>query len=90
VTTFEFRITDVFDIQGRRGLLVVGTVLHGLARPTTVIRDVATGHSFALLGIDLACGRSRDRGGFALVVDRAERDYAQPGRMWVANEDSPA
>jgi hypothetical protein len=90
MATFEFMITDVFDLEGRGGLLVVGTVLQGAARPATVLCDVATGHSFALLGIDLACGRSPDSAGFALVVDRAEHDYVQPGRVWVATGDSAA
>ncbi|GAA4578397.1 hypothetical protein GCM10023176_54200 [Micromonospora coerulea] len=85
VTRFEFRVTDVFDIRGCRGLLVVGTVLQGIARSSTRLRDVSTGHSFGLLGIDLHCSRSPDMSGFALVVDRAERDYAQPGRVWVAD-----
>ncbi|MBM0225597.1 MULTISPECIES: hypothetical protein [Micromonospora] len=53
MTRFEFRVTDVFDIRGRRGLLVVGTVLQGIARSSTRLRDVSTGHSFGLLGIDL-------------------------------------
>ncbi|MEU7872594.1 hypothetical protein [Dactylosporangium sp. NPDC049140] len=85
MVTFEFLITDVFDIRGRRGLLVVGTALQGHARPGTTIRDVTTGHSFRLLGIDLHCSRDPELSGFALVVDRAERDYAQPGRLWVAD-----
>jgi hypothetical protein len=73
------------DVQGRRGLLVVGTVLQGIVRPGVTLRDVATGHSFGLLGIDLHCSQSSEMSGFALVVDRAERDYVQPGRVWIAD-----
>jgi hypothetical protein len=87
VPTFEFRVTDVFDIRGRRGLLVVGTVLQGVAQSSTRVRDVLTGHSFGLLGIDLHCSRNPDISGFALVVDRVELDYAQPARLWVADVD---
>ncbi|MGW4467950.1 hypothetical protein [Micromonospora sp. NPDC004704] len=87
MTTFEFRVTHVFDIGVRRGLLVVGTVLQGTARSSTRLRDVSAGHSFTMLGIELNCSQNPDKSGFALVVDRAERDYAQPGRIWVADDE---
>lgn len=86
VTTFQFRITEVFDVQARPGLLVAGVVIHGAVRPGDVLREAATQHSFPLLGIDLACGRVPGSGGFSLIVDRAHRDYVQPGRILIAGQ----
>jgi hypothetical protein len=84
VAAFAFRVTDVFDLSSRSVLLVAGTVLDGVVRPDDVLRDVQSGHSFRLRGIDLVCGRNRAAAGrFALMVDRADRAYAEAGRLWV-------
>lgn len=88
MTTFAFRVTDVFDLASRPGLLVVGTVLRGEARPGTILRDQASGERVRLLGIDLACGRTPGSGGFALIVDRSDRDHAQAGRVWVSADSA--
>jgi hypothetical protein len=86
VARFEFEVIDVFDIQQRRGLVVVGTVRNGTVHAGMMLRDTAAGHSFVLMGIDLVRGRDGDSGGFGLVVSRDERAYAQPGRTWVADD----
>ncbi|MGW4947254.1 hypothetical protein ACWEOZ_37365 [Actinoplanes sp. NPDC004185] len=84
---FEFEVLDVFDIPQRHGLIVVGTVRHGTVRSGVMLRDAATGDSFRLMGVDLVRGRDRDGGGFGLVVSRDERAHAQPGRIWITDED---
>lgn len=87
VAQFEFEVLDVFDIPQRHGLIVVGTVRHGTVRSGVMLRDAATGDSFRLMGVDLVRGRDRDGGGFGLVVSRDERAHAQPGRIWITDED---
>jgi hypothetical protein len=84
-TRFEFQVTDVFQISGRAGLIVTGTVLQGEVRPGTLLRDAASGCSFDLLGIELACPRPRrDHHEVGLLVPRTVQDFAVPGRIWIA------
>ena len=87
MAAFEFAVGKVFDLEERAGLAVHGTTLRGEARPGDTLRDVATGHAFALRGIDLLCSRDPERSTYALIVDRTARDYAQPGRRWVSGDD---
>ena len=78
---FRFRVEAVFDIRGRRGLVVAGVVLDGVARAGDALVDTATGRALRLLGIDMVCGRA---GQITLVIDRADRDCATPGAVWAA------
>ena len=86
VSMFEFRVAAVFQVSGRDGLIVAGTVLNGVVRPGDALRDAGTGRRFEVLGIDLACPRPRrEHHDIGLLVPRAAQDVAVPGRIWVAD-----
>ena len=48
------------------------------------LRDDAGGHSIHVLGVDRPTPRTRRTGETILVVDRADADYVQVGRLWTA------
>lgn len=78
----HFRVDDVFDIDSRGGLLVVGTFQGEPPVGVPAMRDATTGHSLHILGVEFATPRTLRTGQTTFVLDRADRDCASPGRIW--------
>ena len=87
MTVFQFQTTGVFRVSGRAWLVVTGRVLQGETRAGAVLRDVDTGETFELMGIDMACPRPRRAShDIGLLVDPAVELVAAPGRIWTASD----
>ena len=84
MTAVQFRVNEVFDIAARGGLLAVGSTPNGELIGIPELRDEATGHPIRILGVDHPTPRTQRTGETILVVDRADADYVQPGRLWTS------
>lgn len=84
----RFRVDEVFDIATRGGLLVVGTFDGEQPVGVPAMRDATTGHSLHILGVEFATPRTLRTGQTTFVLDRADDEYASPGRTWTV--DIPA
>lgn len=82
MTTTEFQINEAFDIAARGGLVVVGQARPGEFVGLPGLYDAATGHPIRVIGVDHPTPRTRRTGETILVVDRADAEYVQVGRLW--------
>lgn len=78
----EFRVTEVFDLAARGGLVVVGVAAPGEFVGVPRLIDRETGRVVRVLGVDHPTPRTRRSGETILVVDRADAECATPGRVW--------
>jgi hypothetical protein len=69
-------------IAARGGLIAVGSTRNGEFVGIPNLRDDASGHRIHVLGVDHPTPRTQRTGETILVVDRADADYVQPGRLW--------
>ena len=84
MTAIQFRVNEVFDIPTRGGLIAVGSTRNGDFIGIPRLRDDASGHPIHVLGVDHPTPRTQRTGETILVVDRADADYVQVGRLWSA------
>jgi hypothetical protein len=82
MTAVQFHVNEVFDLAARGGLIAVGSTLNGEFVGIPRLRDDASGRPIHVLGVDHPTPRTRRSGETILVVDRADADYVQPGRLW--------
>ena len=83
------RVEEVFDLAGRGGLVVVvSSLVETTACGTTAgvprLRDEVTGRAVRVLGVDHPTPRTQRTGEVILVVDRADAEVVEAGRVWVA------
>jgi hypothetical protein len=83
----QFEVIEVYDIPARGGLLVVGREMGGSARRGMVLRDSATGSTYAVLGVEFPTPRGMREGLVTIVV---ERTGARPDPKAVLTEQTPA
>jgi hypothetical protein len=84
MTAIQFHVNEVFDIRTRGGLIAVGSTRNGDFIGIPRLRDDASGQPIHVLGIDHPTPRTQRTGETILVVDRADADYVQVGRLWTA------
>ncbi len=82
MTAVQFQVNEVFDIPARGGLIAVGSTRNGDFIGIPSLRDDASGQTIHVLGVDHPTPRTRRTGETILVVDRADAEYVQPGRLW--------
>jgi hypothetical protein len=82
MTAVQFQVNEVFDIPARGGLIAVGSTRNGDFIGIPSLRDDASGQPIHVLGVDHPTPRTRRTGETILVVDRADAEYVQPGRLW--------
>ena len=80
----QFRVNEVFDIPTRGGLTAVGSTRNGDFVGIPRLRDDASGKLIHVLGVDHPTPRTQRTGETILVVDRADADRVQVGRIWTA------
>jgi hypothetical protein len=73
----DFRVTDVFDVQSRGGLLVAGRLVAGEVAGGTDLRNEATGEAVHVLAVEFHGGGEAGR--FTLVVARDRAGHVQAG-----------
>ena len=73
----DFIVLEVFDLAGRAGLLVTGTLLSGDVKGGAVLRVGPENRPVHVLGIELA-GNSFG-GRMTLIVDRRDGDLLAKG-----------
>jgi hypothetical protein len=78
----RFVVNEVFDIQSRAGLVVVGSTERGEFVGVPALRDEVTGEPIHILGVDHPTPRTRHTGETILVVDRADAARATVGGSW--------
>ena len=84
MTAIQFHVNEVFDIPTRGGLIAVGSTRNGDFIGIPRLRDDASGQTIHVLGVDHPTPRTQRTGETILVVDRADADYVQVGRLWTA------
>lgn len=82
MTAVQFHVSEVFDIPGRGGLIAVGATRNGEIVGIPRLRDDASGQLIRVLGVDHSTPRTLRTGETILVIDRADADQVQPGRVW--------
>ena len=82
MTAVQFRVNEVFDIPTRGGLIAVGSTENGEFVGIPRLRDNTSGHTVRVLGVDHPTPRTRRTGETILVVDRADAEVVQVGRLW--------
>lgn len=67
----EFHVRDVFDLEQRPGLIVVGDVIGDDLSVGDVLEVASDGVEYVrIIGIDFSGPRVRDRGSHTLVLER--------------------
>ena len=84
MTAIRFKVNEVFDIAARAGLIVVGHAEPDDFIGLPELRDHLTGHPITVIGVDSPTPRTLRTGETILLIDRADADYAEPGRTWSA------
>ncbi|GIF09170.1 hypothetical protein [Actinoplanes siamensis] len=82
MTRLRFHISEVFDIPARGGLIAVGRIRDGEIVGVPRLRDDTSGNLVHVLAIDHPTPRTRRTGETILVVDRADAEYVEVGRIW--------
>jgi hypothetical protein len=75
MSSVDFMITHVFDLQGRGGLLVAGHLLSGCVEGGTDLQEATSGMPVRVLGVELHGGAERT----TLVIDRRDAEYVKVG-----------
>jgi hypothetical protein len=84
MSAVQFHVNEVFDIPARGGLIAVGSTRNGDFIGIPRLRDDASGKPIHVLGVDHPTPRTQRTGETILVVDRADADRVQVGRVWTA------
>ena len=82
MTATQFQVNEVFDSPTRGGLIAVGSTHNGDFIGVPRLRDDASGQPIHVLGVDHPTPRTQRTGETILVVDRADAEYVQVGRLW--------
>ncbi|MEV6344037.1 hypothetical protein [Actinoplanes sp. NPDC051851] len=89
MTATQFRVTEVFDVPARAGLVVVGDTAPGQFVGVPALHDDVTGHPIGVLAVDHPTPRTRRTGETILLVNRGDAAFAVAGRLWTIDA-SPA
>ncbi|MDH6127445.1 hypothetical protein [Kitasatospora sp. GP82] len=84
VTEARFSVENIFDLKGRTGVLVAGSVESGLVKGGMTLHDVSTGRQVRVTGIEFHAGSSLP-GSATLVVDRRDTDSVRVGAVLVSS-----
>ncbi|MGA5301096.1 hypothetical protein ACPCHT_14275 [Nucisporomicrobium flavum] len=82
MTAVQFRVNEVFDIPTRGGLIAVCSTDNGEIIGVPRLRDHSSGQPVHVLGVDRPTPRTLRTGETILVIDRADAEYVQVGRLW--------
>lgn len=80
----RFEVEEVFDLEGRGGLLVTGRLVEGHVGGGTTLRNESSGTDVHVTGVEFPTPRQRDEGRTTLIVDRASADTLTTGSVLLA------
>jgi sulfate adenylyltransferase subunit 1 (EFTu-like GTPase family) len=81
VNEARFVVRDVFDLAGREGLIAPGQLQSGTIEVGDSLREVESGRSTSVVGIEFHSSPSLGDGSCTLVLERTDSFEIHPGSV---------